>query len=91
MEELPILNQGPTLEAVRPNPELLAQGWKQRNLTDPERIEEVTELYESVGFEVRAESLKASDFGSECSSCAASACTNYVLLYTRPVSRPDNS
>ncbi|MCP3918706.1 MAG: hypothetical protein GY711_24435 [bacterium] len=81
--ELPILGQQPSSTGVEPDPELLAEGWVRRNLATPEQVDEVVELYSSLGFEVKAQSLSPTDFEAGCTSCALSACTSYVLVYTR--------
>ncbi len=74
---------GPTGLNAAPDPELVAAGWLRRNLSAPDRIDEARELYESLGFEVRVESLQPENFGSKCGSCAEIACQSYVLIYTR--------
>jgi len=71
---------------IRPNPTLIAEGWKQRNVSGPDRTDELRRLYESLGFDVRIEKLDPRDFGSDfedCESCAVVACTSYVVIYTR--------
>ncbi|MAF26996.1 MAG: hypothetical protein QF819_10335 [Gemmatimonadota bacterium] len=67
-----------------PNRDLEAQGWVRRNLSDPSRVDEVVELYESLGHEVRIEKLGPEDFADACESCALSVCSSYVMIYTRP-------
>ena len=69
--------------AIRPDPKLVAEGWRQRNVSGPDRVEELSELYESLGHEVRIETLSPSSFGSACEGCAVVACTSYVVIYTR--------
>lgn len=64
-------------------PELTGDGWERRNLVAPDRLDELRELYESLDYEVRAESLSRSDFGPSCGGCAQVACSSYVLIYTR--------
>ncbi|MEJ2264961.1 MAG: hypothetical protein P8X95_16065 [Anaerolineales bacterium] len=60
-----------------PNPELVAQG------ADPVRAKESIDLYESLGFEVRAEPVKPSELGDDCTDCQLVVCFSYVTLYTR--------
>ncbi len=73
----------PSDVGVAGDPLLLADGWTRRSLTAPDRVDEFRELYESMGLEVLAQSLAPADFGAKCKSCAVSACTSYVMLYTR--------
>ena len=69
--------------SVRSNPKLLAEGWVRRNLADPARAEEMTELYRSLGYEVQAVKLTPEDFGPCCQDCASEICRSYVVIYTR--------
>ncbi|GEM_PF-4570716 len=66
-----------------PDPELVAEGWERRNVASPDRVDEVRELYESLGFEVLVRPMSPDDFGSKCNECAVTACTSYVVIYTR--------
>lgn len=81
--DLPILGDAHDLTAVPGDPALRDAGWQRRTMTDPSRVEELTEIYTSLGFEVLAQPLSKSDFGESCEACAESACTSYVLMYTR--------
>lgn len=69
--------------SVKADPALLAEGWERRQLADPQRAAETTELYESLGFEVLAKELTESDFGDACKTCAVVGCQGYVMIYTR--------
>jgi hypothetical protein len=64
-------------------PDLAAEGWEQRTVTDPGRIPELEELYTSLGFETTTTSLDPSSFTEACNTCAIEACTAYVALFTR--------
>jgi hypothetical protein len=64
-------------------PELVEGGWEQRTVTDPARIGELTELYTSLGFETTTTGLDPSSFGEACTTCAVTACSVYVALFTR--------
>ena len=66
-----------------PDPKLVSQGWERRNVTSPDRVDELRDLYESLGFEVLIQSMSPTDFGSKCNECAITACSSYVLIYTR--------
>lgn len=65
------------------DPDLVTGGWTRRSQVDPSRVEEVTELYTSLGFEVRLEKSKAEHFAEACQACAAVACESYLVVYTR--------
>ncbi len=64
-------------------PLLASLGWQQRTVSDPTRIGELQELYTSLGFETKTTGLDPASFGTACTSCAETACTNYVALFTR--------
>ncbi len=74
----------PPLPALEADPELTAEGWERRSVTDPTRQPELVELYESLGLEVKAVALTPDKFGAACSACAKSACSSYTVIYTRP-------
>ncbi|GBD84968.1 hypothetical protein BMS3Abin02_01362 [bacterium BMS3Abin02] len=59
------------------------EGWERRTVTDPARIAELEELYSSLGFETMVTGLDPSSFGEACTSCAVTACSEYVALFTR--------
>ena len=69
--------------SVRSDPKLIAAGWTRRSLAGPDRAREVIDLYESLGYEVKAISLTPADFGPSCRDCAPVICLSYVLIYTR--------
>ena len=64
-------------------PELVEGGWEQRTVTEPSRIGELEELYASLGFETTTTGLDPSSFGEACTTCAITACSVYVALFTR--------
>ncbi len=74
---------GQTAAAAPANRALEAAGWERRFLADELRAREAVELYESLGYEVRAQQLEPADFGPQCDECAAAVCRSYVLIYTR--------
>lgn len=78
----------PAEEGVAADARLLAEGWTRRFLTGAERVEEMLELYRSMGLEARAEQPSPKDLGDKCSGCAITACRSYRLLYTRPARGP---
>jgi hypothetical protein len=66
------------------HPDLIAEGWVRRFLVGPERQQEVCEVYESLGHEVRLEKLEPTAFSDSCGACPAVVCRSHLLLYTRP-------
>ena len=74
----------PKLPECPAHPELIAEGWVRRFLVGPDRQAEVTELYVSLGYEVRLEKLQPEAFAEECGNCPQAICSSYLLLYTRP-------
>jgi len=74
----------PRLDRERPgDPALVAAGWERRFLADGGRVEEFVELYRSMGFEVRVETVWPAELGPECESCRLVICREFVTLYTR--------
>ena len=63
--------------------DLKAKGWEQRTVGDRTRIEELRGLYSALGFETATTELDPSTFGEACTTCAVSACSGYVALFTR--------
>ncbi len=66
-----------------PDPDLATQGWVRRSQIDPAREDEVSELYRSLGFEVRLEKAAPEEFAEACRACALSTCDSYLVVYTR--------
>ena len=58
------------------------EGWERRFTADPQRAEEVMELYRRLGYEVRAEPASRADEADECDACHASA-PQWKTIYTR--------
>ena len=73
---LPDLNFGP-------DPRLVAEGWERRFMAENQRASEAAELYTSLGYEVRAESVSPSELSDECADCQLVVCHTYVTIYTR--------
>ncbi len=68
---------------VLQEPTLAADGWERRTVTDPTRIGELEELYSSLGFETRTTEMDPDSFGEACNTCAVTACSTYLALFTR--------
>jgi hypothetical protein len=66
-----------------PNPALAAEGWERRFMADGLRLAEYTELYTSMGYEVRTEKVPPEEIGPECGDCRLLICRQFVTLYTR--------
>ena len=79
----PDLWDAPNELGVPADPNLLAEGWVRRHLTDAARATESAELYADLGFEVELRQLTPQDLGAKCQACAASICGSYVMVYTR--------
>ena len=60
-----------------------ADGWRRMFIVSPDRMSEIKELYESLGYEVRFERPNQSDFREECSSCAVKICSECYVVYIR--------
>jgi hypothetical protein len=66
-----------------PKPELVAQGWQRRFVTDGRRLREYVELYESMGFEIHAEPLEPEEVSPDCGDCRLIILLQFHTLYTR--------
>lgn len=65
------------------DPVLVAEGWERRFVTDARRAEEVTELYEDLGYEVRAEPVRPEELENECEDCQLILLMQFKTIYTR--------
>lgn len=77
------MQANPSEFSIPADPKLLAEGWIRRHLVDPLRAKESIELYTSLGYEVKAQTLTPADFGPQCGKCALVACGACVVIYTR--------
>ena len=66
-----------------PDPQLVAEGWERRFMADARRVKEYTELYSSMGFEVRAEPIRPEEIGPDCGDCSLVLYRLFVTIYTR--------
>lgn len=76
-----------TEEQLRPDPALVAEGWNRRFIANFMRAAEAIELYEKLGFEVRAEPVKPREAGAECEDCTVAIALQFSSIYTRKKSR----
>jgi len=74
---------GPGGERLRQGDvELAREGWTRRFVGGPPRLQEVKELYESLGLEVHMEPLRAEELHGRCGDCTL-ALTFFRVVYTR--------
>ena len=75
--------------------DLVAAGWERRSMLEPTRAQEMAEVYESAGFEVKLVPLAPLDFSPDCGTCAETISKDYLVVYTKkdgrtPTSSPPN-
>jgi hypothetical protein len=68
---------------LQPDPVLVAEGWERRFTADAQRVEEVTELYARLGYEVRVEPVPSEEFEGECEGCQSRVVLGFKTIYTR--------
>ncbi len=61
--------------------ELIKQGWTKRFTASGERLKEMIQMYQELGFEVHLEPVEAEEFPEECQPCYA--LQDCMTLYTR--------
>jgi hypothetical protein len=77
-----MLSRVPNLDRP-PDPKLVAEGWERRFMTQRGRLAEYTDLYSSLGFDVRAEPVRSDEVGPDCNDCRLILFQQIVTLYTR--------
>jgi hypothetical protein len=65
------------------DPQRLADGWERRFIADRQRAEEMTALYEELGFEVAADPIRPEDMDDDCEDCQLLAKLQFQMIYTR--------
>ena len=68
---------------LEPDPALIAEGWERRFTADEQRAKEVVELYEQLGYEVRAEPVRAEELDDDCQDCRTVVSVHFRTIYTR--------
>ena len=68
---------------IKSEAELVAEGWTRKFVGGPPRLNEMVELYKSLGFEVWLEPQELSEFADECEDCTL-ALIFFRVVYTRP-------
>lgn len=74
---------------LSPDPARLAEGWERRFIANGERAREMMALYEALGFEVCADSIRATDLSDDCRDCQLVIENDFKTLYTRKRNRGD--
>jgi hypothetical protein len=72
------------------DPVLIAEGWERRFVTDGRRAAEAVELYEELGYEVRAETVRREELENECEDCQLVLLMQFRTIYTRRKDRSRN-
>jgi hypothetical protein len=63
---------------------LAKEGWTRQFTASEPRLSEAVQLYESLGFEVRLESVESAELPSaECADCYLTQLDRYRTIYTR--------
>ncbi len=70
-------------QQLQADPELVSEGWERRFIADVRRAEEAMELYEQLGYEVRAEPARAEELGDDCDDCQLFLLFQFKTIYTR--------
>jgi hypothetical protein len=83
---------GPAGESARlfdadADPQLVAQGWERRFVTDGQRASEIIDLYRQLGFEARLEPLQAEGAVEDCADCRLVQILHLAMVYTRRASQ----
>lgn len=78
------MTQAPIAPPTRTKSEadLIAEGWTRRFVGAPPRLQEMVELYESLGKEVHLEPLPPDELEDECAGCML-AVYAFRVVYTR--------
>ncbi len=70
-------------QQLQADAELVAEGWERRFVADARRAGEAMELYEQLGYEVRAEPAQAEELGNDCDDCQLLLLLQFKTIYTR--------
>ena len=68
---------------LQADPALAAQGWERRFTADVQRAKEAMELYEKLGYEVRAEPVRPQELDDDCEDCGTVVSFHFLAIYTR--------
>lgn len=65
--------------------------WEKRNTVGKDRVDELKELYESLGFDVKIERYAGSDNADEtCNVCFSGPAGEYYIIYTKRAEEDQN-
>lgn len=70
-------------DQLQPDPALAAEGWERRFTADEQRTKEVMDLYIQLGYEVRAEPVRAEELDDDCQDCRTVVSVHFRTIYTR--------
>lgn len=79
--------RGPPDAAQLADPRLVSEGWESRFVGQGARLEEMTRLYRSLGFDVLEVPLTAEMLGDDCADCRLVVMLGFRLIYTRRAGR----
>lgn len=68
---------------LQADPALVAQGWERRFTADAQRAKEAMELYEQLGYDVRAEPMRPEELDDDCEDCGTVVAFHFLAIYTR--------
>jgi hypothetical protein len=68
---------------IEPDPGLIADGWELRFTGDARRVQEATNLYSELGFEVQALPVQPTQLSEECGDCQLIAALHFQTIYIR--------
>ena len=68
---------------LQADPDLVARGWERRFTADAQRAKEAMELYEKLGYEVRAEPVRPQELDDDCGECGTVVSFHFLAIYTR--------
>ena len=68
---------------LQADPALVVQGWERRFTADAQRAKEAMELYEQLGYEVRAEPMRPEELDDDCEDCGTVVAFHFLAIYTR--------
>jgi hypothetical protein len=66
-----------------PDPELTAEGWERRFMSNREKVQEAAEMYEAMGYEVKTVPVAANEVGDQCGECRLLMQLQFKTVYTR--------
>ncbi|HEX7078160.1 MAG TPA: hypothetical protein VF363_07055 [Candidatus Eisenbacteria bacterium] len=74
---------------IRSDPARIADGWERRFVVEARRVEEYVRLYESAGFEVAADPVRADQAEEACGDCRVVLALQFRVVYTRRKAGPE--